>query len=99
MEEWISNLTRYYAESGSNPESELKQLEKNPRYLNELVLDSATEIDDYLAGRNTDFSHTQKLSEIVGNFKVKEMGYVLLASFLGAIKKDSEKQYRLVNEL
>lgn len=74
-------------------------------YLSKLALRGAIEIDNFLLGRNHDFSHVQEFAEILEEYQLKdtdtainEPNFPYLPLWM-AVRKNSDKDIRKMQEL
>jgi len=97
----MSELKDFYVKIGHEPE----RLENSMWYLSQLALRAATEIDNYLLGRNQDFSHLQELAGILGKYQLKDSHHALTEPnfhylpLWRAIRTNSDKDTRKYSEL
>lgn len=98
----MSELRDFYVEKMRySPE----RLDNSLWYLSELASRGAIEIDNYLLGRNHDFSHVQEWAEILGNYQLKDTDTALTEPnfpylpFWRAVRKNSEKDIKQYSEL
>ena len=81
------------------------RIENSLWYLSELARLGAIEIDNYLRGRNHDFSHVKELAEILGKYQLKDTDTALTKPFFPcspfsrAIRKNSDKDIKQYSEL
>ena len=98
----MSELRDFYVDKiGHEPQ----KLEVSSWYLSELSLHAALEIDNYLIGRNRDFSHTRELTQILGMYRLYDTDTALTVSSFPylplwrVVKQNSEKEIKQYSEL
>ena len=98
----MSELRDFYVEKiGHNYD----RIENSLWYLSELALRGAIEVDNYLIGRNHDFSHVQEFAGILEKYQLQDTDTVLTEPHFPylplwrAVRKNSDKEIRHYSEL
>jgi len=98
----MSELKDFYVEKIGH---DYNRIENSLWYLSELTLHGATEVDNYILGRNHNFSHVQELAVILRKYQLKDTDTALTGPHFPylplwrAIRKNSDKDIRRMSEL
>src|SRR3989338_4107524 len=98
----MSKLKDFYVEKIGH---DYDRIENSLWYLSELSLHGAIEIDNYVLGRNHDFSHVQELAGILEKYQLKDTDNALTEPHFPylplwrAVRKNSDKDIRWMSEL
>ncbi len=85
--------------------NDCNRMESSLGYLSLLALDGAIEIDNYLLGRNSDFSHVHEFAEILEKYQLKDTDtalsepYFPYLSLWRSMRKNSDKMVQFHSEL
>jgi len=97
----MSELKDFYVEKIGH---DYDRIENSLWYLSELALHGAIEIDNYLLGRNHDFSHVRELAGILEKYQLKDTDTFLTEPYFPysplwkAVRKNSDKDIRSISE-
>ena len=98
----MSELKEFYVKKIGHDYNRIKN---SPWYLSKLALQGAIEIDNFLLGRNHDFSHVQEFAGILEEYQLKdtdtafnEPNFPYLPLWM-AVRKNSDKDIRKMPEL
>jgi hypothetical protein len=98
----MSDLQDLYVKSVGH---QFERIENKSWYLSELAIRSAIEVDNYLLGRNRDFSHLQELSGILAKYQLRDSDTSLTEPdfpylpFWEALRSNSPKTIHWISEL
>ncbi len=96
----MSRLKDYYIKIGAD----IERLENDPWYLAELTLEGATEINNYLIGKKTNFEHIKEFTEILEKYQLRNNDihspeFPYMALYWATKKDDSSKKIKKVTEI